>query len=157
MLVAVAIDVETFVIGFIGGIIGGVSVNRISYFLQKRDENNEECLKHKENVVSLLDEIVGFWDIMRGVVYYNSENIDSVKNRFRDCSSKLNEQISNKCSSSSFPSDILGDLRDLSESMFDKTEFLKKETIDRGFNYYEEDINGLCDKATEIKNRLEKL
>ena len=156
MLVAVAINVETFVIGLIGCIIGGVSVNLISHLLKKKDEKNEECLKHKENVVSLLDEIVGFWDIMRGVVYYNSENIDSVKNRFRDCSSKLNEQISDKCSSS-FPSDILGDLRNLSESMFDKTEFLKKETIDRGFNYYEEDINGLCDKATEIKKRLEKL
>ena len=149
-------DIETFVIGFIGGIVGGVGVNRISYLLQKRDEKNEGYLKHKENVVSLLDEIVGFWDMMRVVVYHNPENIGLVKNRFRGCSNKLNEQISKKYSSS-FPSDILGDLRDLSESMFDKTEFLKKETIDRGFNYYEEDINGLCDKATEIKNRLEKL
>ena len=156
MLVTVAIDVDTFVIGFIGGIIGGVSVNRISYILQKRDEKNEEYLKHKENVVSILDEIVGFWDTMRAVVYDNHENIDLVKNRFRDCSNKLNEQISKKYSSS-FPSDILGDLRDLCGSMFDETEHINKEVLDCGFDYYEKGINGLCDKATEIKERLEKL
>ena len=155
-----AIDVETFVFGFIGGIVGGiiagVSVNRISYRLQKRNEKNEEYLKHKENVVSILDEIVGFWDMMRVVVDSNSENIDSVKNKFRDYSNQLNVKIS-KNHSSSFPREISGDLRGLSQSMIDKTEFLNKETIDRGFNYYEKDINGLCDKATEIKERLEKL
>lgn len=48
---------STAFFGFLGGIFGGVAINRISYFFQKRDAISKSKLEYKDNLKSKLSEI----------------------------------------------------------------------------------------------------
>lgn len=103
-------------IGFVGGIVGGIIVNFVTLKLQKREDRiiEEEKIKRDfyDQVKSLLTEIVENWDKETKT---NSMSIPRLKNDFDIYSRKLTFLISSP--PKDIPSDEISQLRELSVSL----------------------------------------
>lgn len=104
------------IIGFIGGILGGVIVNIISIKYQKREERIVEEEKTKrvffEQIKSILNEIIEIWDKEKTRDHIDRQRI---KNDFNNYSRQLTSLIAS--APTDFPLDKLSQLRELSSSL----------------------------------------
>lgn len=85
---------STAFLGFIGGIFGGVAINRISYFFQKRDESKNAIskakLEYKDNLKSKLSEIAITIESTLRIEY----ELDTFKGELKSYSTQLTSILS---------------------------------------------------------------
>ncbi|WMW22784.1 hypothetical protein RE476_02880 [Methanolobus mangrovi] len=97
---------STAFFGFIGGIFGGVAINRISYFLQKKDERKDaismEKLEYKNNLKNKLSEIAQTIQSTLRIEY----ELDLFKNELKIFSTQLTSILSKR------PIDISPEIED---------------------------------------------
>lgn len=103
-------------IGFFGGIFGGLFVNFVTMKLQKREDRIAEDEKIKrefsKQVKSIINEIIESWDKESSKKYIDQQRI---KNDFDIFSCQLTSLIAS--APAEFPSEILSQLRELSISL----------------------------------------
>lgn len=144
---------ETIFIGFIGGVIGGLIVNIVSYKFQKREDKKEEEERfrtdYKRSIKAKLNEIIDTWDKELAKDHINQTEI---QNEFDIYSKQLTAIISR--APDDFPEEVIEELRELSTSLRRIKSFL----CSMGPENYES-FNGECqettEKAKDIKEKIE--
>ena len=109
-------EMETILIGFFGGVIGGVLVNIISIKYQKWTERKEEeekyIIEYKRAIKAKLNEIINTWNKEKA---QNHMHYKIIQNNFDFYSEQLTSIISN--SPDDFYDDIIKELGELSVSL----------------------------------------
>jgi hypothetical protein len=139
-------EIETILIGFIGGII----VNVVSYKFQKNIERKEEEEKYrteyKRNIKAKLNEIIDTWnkELAKDIVDQRK-----IQNEFDIYSNQLTALISR--APSDFPEDKLEQLRELSTSLRKVKDF----RFSAGLENYES-FKKECQEITEKAKLIRK-
>lgn len=141
-------------IGFIGGIIGAVIVNRITYLLQKKSKKKEQIENYKDELKEYLIELCDIWDDYRVSIYYDSDAIFQMKGEIHTISREFTKITSSRYSCF-LHSNINGELRELSASLTDTLSFITKEKVNDGT--VDEAFDEICHRAYKIKNKIEKI
>ena len=141
-------------IGFIGGIIGAVIVNRITYLLEKKSKEQEQIKIYKEELIESLTEFCNIWDNYNPSIYYHPDAIYQMKIKMNEFLREFTKKTSKK-HSSILTNNINGEIRELCTSLTDRLPFITEESVDGGF--VEEDFNEMSRKATNIINELENV
>ena len=141
-------------IGFIGGIIGAVIVNRITYLLEKKSKEKEQIEIYKEELKESLIELRNIWDNYNPSIYYHPDAIFQMKIEMYEFLREFTKKTS-KRHSCILTNNINGELRELCTSLTDRLPFITEESVEGGF--VEEDFNEMSRKATNIINELENV
>ena len=112
------IEVETILIGFIGGVIGGIIVNIAVYKWRKKEEEKEDKIKYENDLKAKLIAIVG---TLEKEVSHGTVDTDKIQNESGIYSDKLTDIISN--APEDFPKNMLKELRELSASLAEIRKF----------------------------------
>lgn len=138
--------------GFFGGILGGILVTMISYIFQKWYDQKEQIKSYKEEIKEILDEICNTWDDYRASIYDDSDQIVLMKGLIHELSRKLTKKTSRQ-HSLHLTTDILGELRELSQLLTDIMPSIDENHINSG--YIDQSFDEICGKAKKIKNNLD--
>lgn len=105
-------EIGTILLGFVGGIIGGIAVNYVSYKLQKRDERREEVqrteVEYQKEIQAKLTEIEDTW---KNELAKNHVDRKRIQNDFDIFSNQLTAMVAR--APDNFPRGILQELREL--------------------------------------------
>lgn len=141
-------------IGFIGGIIGAVIVNRITYLLQKKSKEKEQIEIYKKELKESLIELCNIWDDYRVSIYSDSDAIFQMKGEIHTVSREFTKKTSSRYSCF-LHSNINAELRELSQSLTDTLSFVTKERVNDGT--VDEAFDEICNRAYKIKNEVENI
>ena len=141
-------------IGFIGGIIGAIIINYLTYLLQKKYENKEQIKIYKEELIESLIEFCNIWDNYNPSIYYHSDAIFQMQIKMNEFLREFTKKTSKK-HSWILTNNINSELRELRTSLTDSLPFITEESVDGGL--VEEDFNEMSRKATNIINELENV
>jgi len=141
-------ELYVIIIGFIGGILGGILVNVISYKFVKWNEKQEEPDLVKKSVLSLLNQISTSWETES-----SKRTVDrsKIQNLFDIYSSQLSSAIAR--APPSFPQDIINDVKDLCISLTKLQDF----TLTLGMERYQaflKEAQGIVEQAEKLKKKL---
>lgn len=105
-------EMETILIGFFGGIIGGLSKDMVSYLYQKNDKKKEGKKRYrteyKENIKAMLTEIIETWN---KELSQDPLKLIKIEREFGDYSSQLTSIIAR--APDDFPEDVKKEIRAL--------------------------------------------
>lgn len=141
-------------IGFIGGIIGAVIVNRITYLLQKKSKEKEQIEIYKEELKESLIELCNIWDNYRVSIYSDSDAIFQMKGEIHTVLREFTKKTSSRYSCF-LHSNINAELLELSQSLTDTLSFVTKERVNDGT--VDEAFDEICNRAHKIKNKVENI
>lgn len=141
-------ELYVIIIGFIGGILGGILVNVISYKFVKWNEKQEEPDLVKKSVLSLLNQISTSWETES-----SKRTVDrsKIQNLFDIYSNQLSSAIAR--APPSFPQDIINDVKDLCISLTKLQDF----TLTLGMERYQaflKEAQGIVEQAEKLKKKL---
>jgi len=141
-------ELYVIIIGFIGGILGGILVNVISYKFVKWNEKQEEPDLIKKSVLSLLNQISTSWETES-----SKRTVDrsKIQNLFDIYSSQLSSAIAR--APPSFPQDIINDVKDLCIALTKLQDF----SVTLGMENYQaflKEARGIVDQAEKLKKKL---
>ena len=144
-------EMGTIVIGFIGGVIGGIVVNTVSYMFQKRIERKEEeeksRIEYKRVIKAKLNEIVDTWNKELAKDHIRQTEI---QNEFDIYSNQLTSIISR--APDDFPEDATEELRELSTSLRKIKDFLR---VSGNYESFKKECREITEKAEVIREKLE--
>jgi len=141
-------ELYVIIIGFIGGILGGILVNVISYKFVKWNEKQEEPDLVKKSVLSLLNQISTSWETESSK---RTVDRNKIQNLFDIYSNQLSSAIAR--APPSFPQDIINDVKDLCISLTKLQDF----TLTLGMERYQaflKEAQGIVDQAEKLKKKL---
>ena len=143
------IEVETILIGFIGGVIGGIIVNIAVYKWRKKEEEKEDKIKYENDLKAKLIAIVG---TLEKEVSHGTVDTDKIQNESGIYSDKLTDIISN--APEDFPKNMLKELRELSASLAEiRKFFFSIDQEDSGI--FMEKCQATIDKAKNIIRKFQ--
>ena len=146
-------EIGTILLGIVGGIIGAIAVNYVSYKLQKREERSEEVrrteVEYQKEIQAKLTELEDTW---KNELAKNHVNRNGIQNDFDIFSNQLTAMVPR--APDNFPRDILQELRELCGTLKSLSDFIPGS----GPENYQEFIKE-CEKrvakAKRIRQKLE--
>ena len=111
-------EVGTILIGFIGGVIGGIIVNIAFYKWRKKEEEKEDKIKYESDLKAKLIAIVG---TLEKEVAHGTVDTNKIQRESGIYSDELTDIISN--APEDFPKNMLKELRELSASLAEIRKF----------------------------------
>lgn len=146
-------EIGTILLGLVGGIIGGIAVNYISYKLQKGEERREEVrrteVKYQKDIQAKLTEIEDTW---KNELAKNHVNRKRIQNDFDIFSNQLTAMVAR--ASDNFPRDILQELRELCGSLKSLSDFIPAIGAENYQEFIKEGEKRVA-KAKRIRQKLE--
>lgn len=142
---------ETILMGFIGGVVGGLIVNVASIEYQKRIERKAEeeksRIEYKRDIKSKLNEIVDTWNKELAKDHIRQTEI---QNEFDIYSKQLTYIISK--APDDFSGDRMEELRELSTSLRKIKDFLR---VSGNYESFKKECQEITEKAEVIREKLE--
>ena len=145
-------EISIILLGFVGGIIGGIAVNYVSYKLQKREERKEKVrrteVEYQKEVQAKLTEIEGTW---KNELARNHVNRKRIQNDFDIFSNQLTAMVAR--APDNFPRDVLQELRELCGLLISLSDFIPA----IGAENYQEFIKEGEKRVSKAKMIMQKL
>ena len=142
---------ETILIGFIGGVMGGLIVNIASIEYQKRIERKAEeeksIIEYKRDIKAKLNEIIDTWNKELAKDHIRQTEI---KNEFDIYSKQLTSIISK--APDDFPGDTIEELRELSTSLSKIKDF---PLVSGNHESFKKECREVTEKAEVIREKSE--
>ena len=146
-------EIETILIGFFGGVIGGIIVSIVSIKYQKRIEKKEEeeksRIEYKRSIKAKLNELIDTWD---KELAKDRIRQTEIQNEFDIYSKQLTSIISR--APDDFPEDIIEELRELSASLRKIKDFLHQ-SGQKNYEEFKKECQETIEKAKDIREKLE--
>ena len=143
------IEVGTILIGFIGGVIGGIIVNIAFYKWRKKEEEKEDKIKYESDLKAKLISIEG---TLEKEVAHGTVDTNKIQHESGIYSDELTDIISN--APEDFPKNMLKELRELSASLAEiRKFFFSIDPEDSGI--FMEKCQATIDKAKNIIRKFQ--
>lgn len=143
-------------IGFFGGIVGGVLINVITYGFLKRSEKRDRVKTYVEEIKDILEEICNTWDDYRVSIYSDSDSdqIIEMKKQIHKLSRELTKKTSMQYSRF-LNNNTPVELREMCALLTDSIPLITKKNTDSG--QIENKFDEICGKAHNIKKELDNI
>ncbi len=144
---------ETILIGFVGGVVGGLIVSIASIEYQRRIERKAEekksRIKYKRDIKAKLNEIIDTWN---KELAKDRIRQTEIQNEFDIYSKQLTSIISK--APDDFPIDTIEELRELSASLRKIKDFLRLSGPEN-YESFKKECQEITEKAEVIREKLE--